>query len=124
MAGKIIYERNRTVTLFGRDYNIKVQRFTKKVRQRDPITFKNLGWAEKTFTRGYVAEFPEAHWWPEIDFGDRIVPCSMNGNEERDPAFRKVDQIVEAMVFDAKGWEHEDNESTDDIVARIVKECQ
>lgn len=45
-------------------------------------------------------------------------------NEETDPAFRKVDQIVEAMVFDAKGWEHEDNESTDEIVARIVKECE
>lgn len=30
MEGKIIYERNRTVALFGRDYNIKVQCFAEE----------------------------------------------------------------------------------------------
>lgn len=29
------------------------------------------------------------------------------------------------MVFDARNWEHEDNEAnTDDIIARLEKECK
>lgn len=29
------------------------------------------------------------------------------------------------MVFDARKWEHEDNEAnTDDIIARLEKECK
>ena len=123
--GKIIYSESKTVTLFGKEYHLKVTRVQKKTRDRDPVTFKNLGWSEKIFTTGKVEEFPDASWWPEIDFGQRIVPFSISGYEEKDKGFKAVNEIMEAMVFDARKWEHEDNEAnTDDIIARLEKECK
>ena len=118
--GTVFYNVEKTVKLFGTEYHLKVQRFRKKVRLRNSVTLKSEGWAERNFTRGYVAEFPDAHWWPEIDFGEKMATCQYAGYEEKNPAFRIVDRIIEAMIFDAKGWAQE--ESTAAIIERLEKE--
>ena len=123
--GKIIYDVSKTVTLFGKEYHLRVYRLQKKTRDRDPVTFKNLGWSEKIFTNGKVTEFPDASWWPEIDFGTKMAACSHSGYEAKDPAWDAINEIIEAMIFDARKWEHEGNEAnTDDIIARLEKECK
>lgn len=123
--GKIIYSESKTATLYGKEYHLKVTRVQKKIREHDPITHRYLGWGETIFTTGTVKEFPDANWWPEIDFGTKMASCSHAGYEAKNPSWDAINEIIEAMIFDARKWEHEGNEAnTDDIIARLEMECK
>lgn len=103
--GKIIYSESKTVTLFGKEYHLKVTRVQKKTRDRDPVTFKNLGWSEKVFTLGKVEEFPDASWWPELAkkkmaVSDKKLGIEKDFENEKDKKLRKIRERIRYLEKD------------------------
>lgn len=124
MAMKEIISKRRTIEfeIKGEKVTMMLKRFEGKVRQRDPITFKNLGWGMSGMTRVTCSLYPNCNWGPYVDFGERTTDCSLEGWEMKKPEFSLIDDMATALIFEYKGWtDDEKYESVDVVLKKIEK---
>ena len=124
MAYKEVVSKRRTVTfdLGTEKVTMTLKRFEGKVRQRDPITFKNLGWGMSGYTCVKCSHFPNADWRPYIDFGTKTTDCSLAGWEAKTPEWEAIDQLATSLIFEYKGWTDDElYEPIDKVLADIKK---
>lgn len=124
MAYKEVISKRRTVTfdLGTEKVTMTLKRFEGKVRQRDPVTFKNLGWGMSGYTCVKCSHFPNADWRPYIDFGTKTTDCSLSGWEANTPEWEAIDQLATSMIFEYKGWTNDElYEPIDKVLADIKK---
>jgi len=124
MAYKEVVSKRRTVTfdLGAEKVTMTLRRFEGKVRQRDPVTFKNLGWGKSGYTCVKCDHFPHADWRPYIDFGTKMADCSLDGWEAEKPEWPLIDQLAESMIFEYKGWTDDEGYiSVETALADIAK---
>lgn len=115
---KLLAEMSRTVTVGDKIFHLNVRRTSRKRPQRTPYgeTLKGK-WVESVSTDGSCEEFPDCHWWPYNDFGDRYAQFSCSGWEPETAEFNTVQEVMEAMIFEIKGWPQK--ETADQILARL-----
>lgn len=124
MAMKEIVSKRRTVTfeLGTEKVTMTLRRYEGKVRQRDPITFKNLGWGMSGYTCVKCDHFPNADWRPYIDFGTKTTDCSLSGWEAKTPEWEAIDRLATSLIFEYKGWtDDEGYEPIETVLADIKK---
>lgn len=124
MALKEVVSKRRTVTfdLGTEKVTMTLKRFEGKVRQRDPVTFKSLGWGKSGYTCVKCDRFPHADWRPYIDFGTKMADCSLDGWEAEKPEWPLIDQLAESMIFEYKGWQDDKGYvSVEDALKKIAE---
>ena len=124
MALKEVISKRRTITftLGNETVEMTLKRYEGKVRKRDPITFKSLGWGMSGYTCVKCSHFPNADWRPYIDFGEKTTDCSLNGWEAETPEWSLIDDLAMAMIFEYKGWTNDEKyEPVDKILEKLKK---
>ena len=94
----------KTIDLGGKTATITVTHYTGKVRRRDPVTFKNLGWKQVNRVGAKCDLYPNAEWYPYVDFGEKTISGSFDGWELREPEFPEIENAVKDLLFEAVGW--------------------
>lgn len=115
---KLLAELNRTFTIGEKTFHVTVKRTSQKRPERDMYGRTSRGkWVETVSTTGYCEEYPSVYWWPYNDFGNKYATFSCDGCEPETPEFDTVQGIVEALIFQVKGWEMK--ETADELIAKI-----
>lgn len=115
---KLLSEITRRVNIAGKVVTIRATRTSRKMPTRSPYGGTVRGkWTEYVFTRARADIYPDCEWAPEVDGNRRYASASMCGWEAKTPEFPIIDEIVDAMVAELKGWDWD--ETVDQVIARL-----
>ena len=95
---------SKTIEAAGKKATITVTCYEGKVRDRDHVTLKFLGWKKVKRIGAKCDLYPKCEWYPYVDWGTRTISGSMEGWEAREPEFPAVEKVVQEMLFEAAGW--------------------
>ena len=98
---------SKSLTLSGRAFPSIITVFHVTGKQR-----RKGEWREVNRFYAKCDLFPNAEWWPCIDWGTKTISGSFEGWELNEPEFKTIEKIVEEMLFAARGWKLNDGEKT------------
>ena len=101
---KPIFSSSKTISVNGKDATITVTKYAGKVRHRDPVTLKFLGWKQSTRIEAKCDLYPCGIWWPYNDFGRHTISGKFEGWELNNAEFDEIEKTVKEMLFNVMGW--------------------
>lgn len=118
-AGKLVYEDSKNFTINGKDVTVYLRQYEVKRRDRDYMGRNLKTWSTRVVTSGTCTLYPDCEWFPQRDGDQYYASFSCEGWEPKTKEFKKIDEIIDAMMGTFKGWPKAKNPDT--LIAELNK---